>query len=386
MNLPTLSARNLLRNKTRTFLTILGVAIAVFAFGFLRTVINAYYIGIEAAANERLVARNQVSFILPLPLAYKDKIARVPGVTRVAAGNWFGGVYKDPKNFFARFAVDSEPFLAMYPEFQLADGQKKAYLEDRTGCVIGSKLAQKFDLKLGDTIPLQGDIFPGQWKFTVRGIYTPRDKATDATQMFFHWKYLDDSVPERRKGQVGFYYVSIADANQSASISKAIDAEFKGSPAETLTESEKAFQMSFLSMVSAVLAALEVISLFVLVVVALILGNTIAMSVRDRSGEVAILKTLGFRGGHLAILITGESMLVGALGGACAVGLALPAIRGVGKVIDENLGGWFPVFQLEPLTIVAMIGLSVGIGFLAALVPAIGVARLGVASAFRRIG
>ncbi len=386
MNLPTLSARNLLRNKTRTFLTVLGVTIAVFAFGFLRTVIDAYYIGVESAANDRLVTRNAVSIVMQLPISYRDKIAKIPGVTKVAAGQWFGGIYKDPKNFFAKFAADGEPLLELYPEFQLTPEEKKAFLADRQGCIVGAKIAKQYGFKVGDTIPLQGDIFPGEWKFVVRGIYTPRDKATDATQMFFHLNYVLESLPERRKNLANFYWIGISDANRSAEIAKAIDTEFKSSPYETLTESEKAFQMSFLSMVSAVVTALQVVSLFVLVIVALILGNTIAMSVRDRSSEVAILKTLGFRGGHLALLISVESVLVGALGGAFAIGLSIPLINGFGKFIEENMGSWFPVFQLEKQTMLAMVGLSMGLGLLASLVPAIGVARLGVANAFRRLG
>lgn len=385
MNLPTLSARNALRNKTRTLLTVLGVMVAVFAFGFLRTVIKAWHIGVEAASNERLVTRHKVSIVMAMPVAYTDKIAKVPGVTKVARGQWFGGIYKDPKNFFAKFAADAETLLDLYPEFVVDAEQRKAWLADKQGCLIGAKLAKQYGFKIGDTIPIQGDIFPGEWKFVVRAIYEPRDKSTDATQMFFHWSYLNDSLPDRRQGQVNFFWIGISDPNRSAEIAKAIDANFKDTPAETLTESEKAFQMSFLSMASAILTALDVISAFVLVIIALILGNTIAMSVRDRSSEVAILKALGFRGGHMALLITGEAVVIALAGGVLGILVSTPLINSFGKFIEENMGSWFPVFELEKSTMLAMLGLSVAIGAAAAMVPALRVARLGVVAAFRRV-
>ncbi|HJZ86765.1 MAG TPA: FtsX-like permease family protein [Polyangia bacterium] len=386
MNLPLLAFRNARRNKTRTLLTVLGVTIAVFAFGFLRTVINAYYLGAEAAAKDRLVVRNLVSLVVPLPISYHQKLERVPGVTKVATANWFGGVYLDPKNFFAQFAIESEPYLDMYPEYLISPEEKQAYLADRSGCLVGEKLAKKFGWKVGQTITLQGTIFSGNWKFTLRGIYKGRDHATDTTQFFFHWKYMDESLTKDRQGQAGLFLVAISDPDRSAEIAKAIDTTFKGSTAETLTESERAFQLSFISMVSAVISALQVVSVFVLVIVALILGNTIAMSVRERGAEVAILKALGFTGGRLAALITGESALIGALGGLCGVALAVPIIHGFGQFIEANLGSFFPVFDLDRPTTLAMLGLSVAVGLLAALLPAARVAQLAVVDAMRRVG
>jgi putative ABC transport system permease protein len=386
MNLPTLAFRNTRRNRTRTFLTILGVTVAVVAFGFLRTCISAYYTGAEVAAKDRLVTRNLINITFPLPVSYKAKVEHVPGVKRVSMANWFGGIYQTEKNFFAQFAVEPEPFLDLYPELLLEPAEKQAWIADRTGCIIGDKLARKYGWHVGSIIPLRGTIYRGDWHFTVRGIYRPREHGTDATQMFFHWKYLDESMPPERRAHTGLFFVGIDDPARSPEIAKAIDAEFKGASFETRTETEKQFQMSFISMVSAVITALQIVSGFVLVIVALILGNTIAMSVRERGSEVAVLKALGFAGGKLALLITLEAALLGLLGGAAGVAVAYPLVTGFGKFLDENMGSFFPVFQLTPVTLGAMLGLSVLVGLVAALVPAIRVARTPVATAFRQIG
>ncbi len=384
MNLSTLSLRNVRRNRTRTILTVLGVMVAVVAFGFLRTAINAYFIGVEASAEDRLITRHKASLVMTLPMAYKDRIARIPGVTKISTGVWFGAYYRDPNNFFANFAVDPE-FPDLYPEFLMTPEERQAWTADRTGAVVGQKLATQYNWKLGDVVTLKGTSYPGDWKFTIRGIYRPRDRATDATGMFFHFKYIDEAVEPERKGQAGWYYVGIADPAASPQIARAIDGMFKDTPHETLTESEKAFQLSFIGMVSAVITALQVISVFVLVIIALILGNTIAMSVRDRGAEGAVLKAMGFRGGRIALMIAGESATIAALGGVIGILASLPVIWGFGLVISEVMGNFFPVFELERSTMLAMAGLSVAVGILASLVPAIRVARQSVASSLRQI-
>jgi putative ABC transport system permease protein len=386
MNLPVLALRNVRRNRTRTVLTIFGVMIAIFAFGFLRTVIRAYYSGAEAASKERLVTRNAVSLVVPLPLAYKQKIQRVPGVTSVASANWFGGVYKDPKNFFATFAVDAAEFLALYPEYILAPAQRQAFLADPTGAIAGRKLADRYGWKVGDQITLQGSIYVGDWTFTLRGIYEPREHNTDTTQFFFHWKYLDERQPTEMRGLVGLYFVGLADPQRSPQVAQAIDATFKGSQMEALTESERAFQLGFISMVSVVIRALKVVSAFVFVIVALILGNTIAMSVRERGAEIAILKSLGFTGGRLAQVIIIESMAVAFLGGLFGLALSMPVIHAFGKFIEATVGSMFPVFELSGATVAMMVLLSISMGLLAALLPAVRTARLTVAAALRRVG
>jgi putative ABC transport system permease protein len=386
VNLPKLALRNLGRNRTRTLLTVIGVMVAVLAFGFLRTVITAYYAGAAAASKDRLVVRNATSLVVPVPIAYRDQIARLPGVTRVATADWFGGVYKEKKNFFPNFAVDAEPYLELYPEFQLTPDEKAAFLRDRTGCVVGEKLAQKYGWKVGDQITLRGSIYTGDWTFTLRGIYHGRDRNTNVSQMFFQWKYLDERQPPEFHGLAGLYVVGIADPSRTPEIIRQIDGGYKGSPFETLTETEEAFQLGFLSMVTVILGALKIVSAFVLVVIALILGNTIAMSVRERTAEIAILKALGFSGERLALTIAAESALLGAVGGLCGIALAVPVIKRFGAVIENEVGAFFPVFQLESSTVLAMFALSIVVGLLAAIVPATRVGRVTVSSALRNLG
>src|SRR5215831_5744474 len=355
MNLPLLAFRNVRRNRLRTVLTVAGVMIAMFAFGFLRTVIAAYYAGAEAAAKDRLVVRNATSLVVDLPEAYKQKIGQIPGVTKVGIANWFGGEYKDPRNFFAKFGV-TDDYLDLYPEFIVKPEERSAWDADPRGCIVGAKLADKFGWHVGDIIPIKGTIYTGDWKFTLRGIYTGKERNTDQTQFFFHWKYLMDEQPVEFQGSVGFYIIGISDPSRAAEIAKTVDKEFKGSPKETLTEDERAFQMEFISMATVIIGALQVVSGFVMLIVALIIGNTIAMAVRERGSEVAILKALGFSGGRLAILITVESMVLAFLGGLFGVAMALPIINGFGKFLEANMGGFFPVFYLTNQTMLMMVG------------------------------
>ncbi|MDD8018299.1 MAG: ABC transporter permease, partial [Bacteroidota bacterium] len=250
--------KNALRHKLRAFLTILGIAIAVMAFGVLRTVVTAWNAGVEASAVDRLVTRQAISFIFPLPYAYRDKIQNIEGVKNVTWANWFGGVYIDKTQFFARYAVDADTYFDVYPEFVLSKEELETFKKEQNSCVIGSDIAKKYNLKLGDVMPLEGDIYPGQWQFVVRGIYKPRDKTVDATGMAFHWKYLDERMHvdmPGREGNVGWYVIKIKDQNQSAVISDKVDALFKNSRAETKTETERAFQQGFVASSSAILTA-----------------------------------------------------------------------------------------------------------------------------------
>ncbi|MFO0754766.1 MAG: hypothetical protein U0411_15740, partial [Thermodesulfovibrionales bacterium] len=227
------------------------MTIAVLAFGLLRTVISAWYAGVEASSVNRLITRNAISLVFSLPINYKDKIRQVEGVEGVSAANWFGGIYIEEKNFFANFAVEPQTYLELVPEFVLPPDQKDAFLHDRKGAVAGRKLAGKYGWKIGDTITLKGTIFPGNWDFTLRGIYTGRDKTVDESQFIFHWDYLNETLKKvipRRADQAGFFIVGLKNPQLAAQVSAAIDAQFRNSLAETLTETEKAFQLSFISM------------------------------------------------------------------------------------------------------------------------------------------
>ncbi|HTY00799.1 MAG TPA: ABC transporter permease, partial [Bacteroidota bacterium] len=289
--------KNMLRHKLRSSLTVLGIAIAVLAFCLLRTVVTAWNAGVESTAADRLIVRQSVSFIFPLPEAYAERIRNVPGVDMVSWANWFGGVYIDKNQFFARLGVDADNYFAVYPELVVPPDQLAQFKKERNSCIIGSQLADRYHLKLGDLMTMEGDIYPGQWEFVVRGIYTPRDKVTDPSNMLFHWQYIDERMRKEspgRAGEVGWYIVKIHDPADAARVSQQIDALFANSQAETKTETERAFQQDFLASASAILTAMNVISFVIIGIIMLVLGNTMIMAARERVREYAVLKTLGF--------------------------------------------------------------------------------------------
>jgi len=369
MELLRLLFRNALRHKLRSALTIFGVGVAVMAFALLQTVVTAWYAGVEASAANRLITRHAVSFVFPLPLAYRDRIAQVPGVNKVTYAAWFSGVYIDKNQFFARLAVDSETFFDVYPEFVVPRDQFEVFKRERNACIIGIDIATRYNLKLGDIMPVEGDVFPGQWEFVVRGIYQPRDQTTDPTSMMFHYKYLDERVRQEmphRAGDIGWYIVRIDDPNNSAAISQEIDSLFANSRAETKTETERAFQQSFLSAASAVITALNVMSFFIIGIILLVLGNTMIMSARERTHEFAVLKALGFSIGQLSFLIAGESLVLSLFGSAVGLLVTFPAVEGFQAALPK---GWFPVFYVKPETI--LIGAAAGfvVGLIAAIIP-----------------
>jgi putative ABC transport system permease protein len=369
MELLRLLLRNALRHKLRSALTIFGVGVAVMAFALLQTVVTAWYAGVEASAANRLITRHAVSFVFPLPLAYRDRIAQVPGVHKVTYAAWFSGVYIDKNQFFARLAVDSETFFDVYPEFVVPRDQFEVFKRERNACIIGIDIATRYNLKLGDIMPIEGDVFPGQWEFVVRGIYQPRDQTTDPTSMMFHYKYLDERVRQEapgRAGDIGWYIVRIDDPNNSAAISQEIDNMFANSRAETKTETERAFQQSFLSAASAVITAMNVMSFFIIGIILLVLGNTMIMSARERTHEFAVLKALGFSIGQLSLLIAGESLVLSLFGSAVGLLVTFPAVEGFQAALPK---GWFPVFYVKPETI--LIGAAAGfvVGLIAAIIP-----------------
>lgn len=378
--------KNSLRHKLRTTLTIVGIAIAVMAFALLRTVVTAWYVGVEASAANRLITRQAVSFIFPLPYAYRDQIAKIPGVDQVTFANWFQGVYIDKNQFFARLAVDAETMLDVYPEFVLDPAAMEAFRRERNSCVIGSELAARYKLKLGDVMNIDGDIYPGKWSFVVRGIYKPRDKTTDATQMFFHWQYLDEQMrtaDPTRAGQVGWYIIRINDPAQAAAVSERVDALFKNSRAETKTETERAFQQGFLAAAGSIITAMNFMSFVIIGIIMLVVGNTMIMSARERTSEYAVFKTLGFSGGHLVGLILGESLLISFLGGGLGLAVSFPFVAGFEAVIPK---GWFPVFNIEPITIVLAGSSALVVGLLASLFPIQRALRTKIVDGLRHVG
>jgi len=332
-----------------------------------------------------LVTRNAISLIFSLPISYKEKIRSVNGVSIVSYGNWFGGIYIEEKNFFANFAVEPVTYLNLYPEFILSEEQKTAFFRDRKSCVVGQKLAKRFGWKINDSITLKGTIFPGNWEFVLRGIYDGRDETIDETQFFFHWDYLNETVKKsapRRADTVGFYMIGIAKADSAASIAETVDGLFKNSYAETLTETEKAFQMSFVSFSEAILTAIRLVSFMVIVIIMAVVANTMAMSVRERMREYAVFKTLGFGAFHIAGLILGESLVITSVGGAIGIALTFPVVKAFGKAVSN----WIPVFIVEPETIYMDIAAILAVGVVAAIIPIWRAVTMRIADGLRSIG
>ncbi|MCX6137301.1 MAG: ABC transporter permease [Ignavibacteriales bacterium] len=378
--------KNALRHKLRSGLTILGIAIAVFAFGLLRTVVSMWYVGIEASAANRLITRQAVSFIFTLPYSYKEQIAKLPGVEEVTFMNWFGGVYRDKSQFFARMGVDPETVFDVYPEFVLAADQLDAFKRERNSCVVGADIARQYGFKLGDVIQLEGDIYPGTWQFVVRGIYTPRNKTTDATQMFIHWQMIDERMRAdmpTRAGEVGWYIIKIKDPARSAVISDQVDALFKNSRAETKTETERAFTQGFISGASSIIEAMNFISFIIIGIIMLVLGNTMIMSARERTREYAVFKTLGFSAGHLVGLILGESLFISALGGALGIAITYPMVEGFSQAIPK---GFFPIFIVEPGTVMLAGVAALIVGIAASIFPIQRALRMKIVDGLRFIG
>ncbi|MGE5650181.1 ABC transporter permease [Noviherbaspirillum sp. UKPF54] len=377
--------KNAMRHKLRTALTVLGLVVATLAFGLLQTVVGAWYAGANAASNTRLVTRNAISLVFPLPLSYEARIRGIDGVNGVAYGNWFGGIYQEPKNFFPQFAISTRSYLDLYPEFVLNDDQRAAFERDRKGCVVGKKLAAQYGFKIGDVIPLKGTIFPGQWEFVVRGIYEGKNATTDTSQFFFHWDYLNETMlktAKPRANQVGFYVVRIANADNAASVSRAIDTQFKNSLAETLTETEKAFQLGFVSMSEAIVVAIRVVSFVVIVIIMAVMANTMAMSARERLAEYATLKALGFGPGFLAQLIFGESLLIALFGATLGIALLFP----VAHAFSAKMGTLFPVFEIAPRTLLLQFLAALTVGIVAAIAPTLRSTRVNIVDGLRSIG
>ena len=380
-----LTLRNTLRHPLRAALTVTGLAVAVLAFCLLRTVVAAWYSGVSAASPARLVTRNAISLMFPLPMAYLPRIQGLPGVAGVAWGTWFGGTYIDEKHFFPRFAVDVRRYFELYPEYVMAPDQMRAFLADRRGAAAGRLLAERYGWKLGDAIIINGTVYPGEYRFILRAIYTGREPTTDEGRFFFHYDYLNEAMRQinnPRADQVGWFMVKVARPDLAPSVAAQVDGMFKNSLAETLTETEQAFVLGFISMSEAILMAIQVVSWVVIGVILVVLANTMAMSARERSWEYAVLKTMGFRGRHLAGLIVGESLLMALAGGLLGLSLTFPAVH----VFRTQLGQYFRVFPLTRATLALGMAVTLLVGLLAALLPAWRASRVSIAQALGKVG
>ncbi|NUN08792.1 MAG: ABC transporter permease [Ignavibacteriaceae bacterium] len=378
--------KNALRHKLRSFLTIMGIGIAVMAFGLLRTVVTTWNAGVEATAADRLITRQAVSFIFPLPYAHLNKIEKVEGVKKVTFANWFGGIYIDQSNFFARLAIDPETFFDVYPELILTKDEIEAFKKQRDAAVVGEAIANQYGLKPGNKMVLEGDIYPGRWEFTIAAIYKPRDKNTDATQMFFHWNYLNERIEAEspiRANQIGWFIVQVDDPNNSALISQKIDAHFKNSSDETKTETERAFAQGFISSTSAIITAMNVMSFAIIGIIMLVLANTMIMSARERTREYAVFKTLGFSSLHLTGLILGESLFISALGGGVGLALTFPVVSAFEQMVPKNI---FPYFNLETITVVLAVSSAIFIGIISSVFPIQRALSTKIVDGFRFVG
>jgi len=384
MFVPLLVLRNAFRHRLRTTLTVVGIIVAIVAFGLLRTIVDAWYAGANASSSARLVTRSSVSLVFALPLSYAQKIRQVDGVTAVGWANWFGGVYVNERNFFAQFAI-SESYLDMYPEFVLPDDQRRAFFADRVGAVAGRKLADKYGWKVGDQIPLRGTIYPGTWTFNLRGIYDGADEGTDTSTFFFHFDYLNESIKRQFPGrgdQAGVFIETLRNAEDAAPVSAAIDATFRNSLAETLTETEKAFQLGFVAMSEAILLAIQAVSYVVIVIIMAVMANTMAMTARERYGEYATFKALGFGNGFVALLIFAESIGIAILGGVLGVLLTFPLAQAFASTIGSILAG----FKVSRETVLMQLAAALIIGVVAAAIPAWRAARIRIVDGLRAIG
>jgi len=387
MTLIGLALRNLLGNKLRSGLTIVGVAIAVIAFVLLRTVLTSWNVSIEYAAKDRIGTRHKVSFILSLPKRYVDQVRRSKGVQAVTWANWFGG--KDPRypnEFFATFAVDPQTYLQVYQEMGLPEDARNRWFADRQGAILGDALAHKLGVKVGDRISLLSNIFRGTWTFNVDGVYTVSQPSVDRSQFFFHWDLLNKSLSAPQQEMVGWIVSRVDNPAIATDVAASIDRAFDSQDVQTLSMSEKALNLSFMAGFTAILRAMEIVSLIILVILVLILGNTIAMGVRERRYEYGVLRALGFKPGHVGLFVMSESVTMGLCAGLLGVGIAYPVVQyGLGRWIEENMNGLFSWFRIDPFVALAALVLSVVLGAVAGAVPAWRAARLTVVDALRRV-
>ena len=376
--------RNAFRHKLRTLLTIVGLVVAVCAFGLLRTLIDAWYAGVEGSSSTRLVTRSSVSLTFPLPLSYRERLRAVDGVTIISWANWFGGVYQSERNFFPQFAIEPTTYLQLYPEYLIDEADKLAFIRDRGGAIVGRKLANLYGWKIGDQIPLRGTIYPGTHTFTLRAIWDGRDAKTDENQFLFHWAYLNEQL-RARYGRaadfVGVYILGIAEPNNAALISQRVDAQFANSLAETLTETEAAFQLSFVSMSETILAAIQAVSFIIIVIIMAVMANTMTMTARERLAEYATLKALGFPPGFVVKLLFGESLFIALIGGLLGLALTIPAVAAMGSAI----GSFLPTFAVTPTTAALQLGAALLVGVVAAAWPAWRMSHIDIVQGLRHV-
>lgn len=374
---------NLFRKKVRLALTIGSFAVALFLFVFLAVVQDAFSRGADVAGADRLVTINRTSIINPIPLSYRDKILRIPGVKVITHNNWFGGIYIEEKNFFPQFVIDPENQRQVFPELIVPDDQWNAFLKDRQGAIAGKELADRFHWKIGDRIPIKTTLYGGSsvWEFNLDGIYHGKRPQDDETQFWFQWDYFEEKVPESFKGNIGWYVLRIDNPDDAPRIAKAIDTEFMNSPYETKTETESAFAAGWVKQFGNIRTLILSIGTVVFFTLLLVTGNTMAISVRERTSELAVFKAIGYSDRAILFFVLAEALTIAVIGGCIGILLALAAIPGLGKALT----GLLPSIVLAPKMLVFGLILALVTGFLSGILPGLGAMHLRVVNALRRV-
>jgi putative ABC transport system permease protein len=370
---------NLGRHKRHTILTMLSVALAMFLFASLRTVVTTLQKTGEFGGANRLISMSASGFMVFLPVSYANRLQATPGVEKVTWANWFGGRYGDGKRFFASFAVDADSYLEMYPEMSVPADQKEAFLRDRSGALIGARLLDVFGWKVGQNVTLVGTGYPGDWTFTIRGVYTPTDPAINDDALMFHWELLDER--SGRRGDAGWYILQIDNPANAASVAKAVDDMFRSSSAPTKTGTEQAFNASFATMWGNVSLLMNTIGMAVVFAILLVTANAMMMAARERTGEIAVLKTIGFTDGQLFALTMLEAGLITVTGAV----LGLGAAKVLYKASNFNAMGFLPGFDVTTSTLVLGGAIALVLMLASGIVPAVRAARLPVVQALRTV-
>ena len=371
--------KNSWRNRRRTFLTIASITVSMCLLGVMISVYHSLYLSDPTPEQAlRLVTRNKISLTQTLPESYRNTIRQIPGVREVLISDWFGGTYKDPKNFFSRFAVDSDKIFKVYKDLRIPDDQRIAFERDRTGCVIGRDIANKFNLHIGDRVTLMGDIYPGNYDFTVRGIF---DADRNTELLYFSREYLEQSLTEDRRGTAGVFTMLIDGTGSAARIAQTIDDAYSNSTEQTKTESEQAYLLGFAALLGNVKMFLIGISAAVMFTILLVSGNTMAMTVRERVREIGVLKTLGFTNGNILGMILGEAVAISLAGGTLGYLLSAALTAGVAR---SPAGQFLPAAApLDPAVGSVCIVTACAIGLISSLIPAAGAARTSIVEALR---
>jgi putative ABC transport system permease protein len=373
---------NLFRKKLRLLLTIGSFAVALFLFAFLAVVRGAFNRGADIAGADRLVVINRISIIQPLPLAYRDKILRIPGVQAVTHNNWFGGVYQDEKNFFPQFVIDIENQRKVIPELKVPDDQWAAFVKDRQGAIAGAKTAARFGWKVGDRIPIKNSLFgTGTWDFNLDGIYHSERAGGDESQFWFQWDYFMERMPQSFKGNVGWYVIKLDNPDYAVSVAKAVDDMAANSSFETKTETESAFAAGWVKQFGNIQFLIMTIGTVVFFTLLLVTGNTMAISVRERVGELAVLKAIGFTDRSVLFFVLAEALTIALVGGLLGLGLAALAVPALGAALN----GLLPTLILSKPILAFGLGLAILVGGVSGLLPGIGAMRMRVVNALRRV-